>query len=265
MKIKVEQVLQTLIEPVGELEPTVDTLKYGDPQAEVSGIVTTFMPTQAVLEEAIKLGTNLIIAHEEPCFSHHSSFAQALERDPVFQAKEKLIRDSGLALFRFHDYWHRYEPDGIMQGLLDALGWRERVIRHEPVASFVQLPPVIVRDIAAYVKRQLGLSYVRVTGDLNQPCQRVGLLAGYRGGGPTAIPLFEQERLDLIIYGEGPEWETPEYVRDAVHQGRSKALIVLGHAESETAGMKLLAERLHTRFPSMPIHYAANPPVFEIV
>ena len=35
------------------------------------------------------------------------------------------------------------------------------------------------------------------------------------GGGALAIPYFEAEHLDLIITGEGPEGETPEYVRDA--------------------------------------------------
>ncbi|GIQ71081.1 transcriptional regulator [Xylanibacillus composti] len=265
MKTTISQVMRALTEPVGVLEPTVDTLKYGDPEAEVTGIVTTFMPTQAVLEEAVELGANLIVAHEGPFFSHQDSFVQALKQDPVYLAKDACIREAGLALFRFHDYWHRYQPDGIMEGLLEALAWSDRAVRHEAVASVVQLPPVTVREIAQYVKRQLGLSYVRVTGGLDQTCERIGLLAGYRGGGEHAIPLFEREQLDLVVYGEGPEWETPEYVRDAVRQGRGKALIVLGHAESEAAGMKLLADRLQTRFPDVPVHFAANPPIFQVL
>jgi putative NIF3 family GTP cyclohydrolase 1 type 2 len=112
------------------------------------------------------------------------------------------------------------------------------------------------------VKRRLGLSVVRVSGDLDAPCRRIGLLVGYRGGGANAIPLFEQERLDLVICGEGPEWETPEYVRDAARQGRARALIVLGHAESEAAGMRLLARRLAAAFPHIPVRCADEEPVF---
>lgn len=265
MAVTVEQIIHALTEPVGVLEPTVDTLKYGNAETVVSGIVTTFMPTQAVLEETVKLGANLIIAHEGAFFSHHDSFTQELGHDPIYQAKDKFIRQSGLALFRFHDYWHRYEPDGITEGLLDALAWRERVILHKEDTSLIHLPPLTVRDIAQYVKRRLSLPYVRVVGDLDLACQRIALLAGYRGGGQTAIPLYEAEQVDLVICGEGPEWETPEYVRDAVHMGRKKALIVLGHAESESAGMKLLATRLQSQFSHVPVHYVANPPVFELL
>ncbi|MNW69316.1 NIF3 (NGG1p interacting factor 3) [compost metagenome] len=79
------------------------------------------------------------------------------------------------------------------------------------------------------------------------------------------IPLFEQDGLDLIIAGEGPEWETPEYVKDAAAQGRNQALIMLGHAESEAPGMKLLAERLSQQFLGLPVHFVQDRPVFQII
>ena len=94
---------------------------------------------------------------------------------------------------------------------------------------------------------------------------RSGLLAGYRGNGATAIPLFEQEQLDLIIAGEGPEWETPEYVKDAVHQGKRRALILLGHAESEEPGMEALAEQMRAEFPSIPVHFIPAVRTFEVL
>ena len=97
------------------------------------------------------------------------------------------------------------------------------------------------------------------------PCERVGIMVGYRGGGELAIPLFLNEHVDLVIAGEGPEWETPEYVKDAVYQGRNKALIMLGHAESEAAGMKYLADALSSQFPMLPVHFVEDRPVFQIV
>jgi hypothetical protein len=96
-------------------------------------------------------------------------------------------------------------------------------------------------------------------------CKRVGVLVGYRGGGESVLPLFEKENLDLVIYGEGPEWETPEYVRDAVRQGRKKALIVLGHAESEMPGMEYFARELQEKFPSIPVHFLPEKSVFRIL
>ena len=66
------------------------------------------------------------------------------------------------------------------------------------------------------MKNRLGITYLRAHGDLGMECSKIGLLAGYRGGAQNALPLFDREQLDLIIYGEGPEGETPEYVSDAV-------------------------------------------------
>lgn len=122
-----------------------------------------------------------------------------------------------------------------------------------------------VKEIAEYVKRKLGIGFVRIAGDVTLNCTRIGLLAGYRGGGALSIPLFEKENLDLIISGEGPEWETPEYVRDAVYQGKQKALMVIGHAESEEPGMKYLSEWLKPIFPEIPIRFIPEKGIYRIL
>ncbi|MCZ8523947.1 MULTISPECIES: Nif3-like dinuclear metal center hexameric protein [Paenibacillus] len=262
--LTIREVIRTLEEPVGLLESTVDTLKSGSPDQRVTGIVTAFMPTQRVLEQAVALGANLVITHEGAYYSHHDPTG-ILEEDPVYLEKRRWIEASGLAIYRFHDYWHRYRPDGIMTGLLLSLDWEQYVAEDQPAASIVEVPAMTVREAAAYVKSRLGLSFVRVSGELSMTCRRIGLLAGYRGGGGSAIPLFRNGQVDLIIAGEGPEWETPEYVRDAVHQGRPKGLIMLGHAESEEPGMRYLAEELKSRFPGVQVHYLSDQAVFQVV
>lgn len=65
----------------------------------------------------------------------------------------------------------------------------------------------------------------------------------------------------MIIAGEGPEWETPEYVRDSVYQGNRKA-IFLGHAPSEEPGMQLLAEQVKTTFANISVHYIKSGNLF---
>ncbi|RIX51438.1 transcriptional regulator [Paenibacillus nanensis] len=265
MSLKIKDIIQALIEPVGLLEQTVDTLKTGESDTEVTGVVMTFMPTMRVLEEARALGANLVIAHEGLYYSHHDSFGASLSEDPVYLAKQAYIRDSGLAVFRCHDYCHRYQPDTITEGLVRALGWEEHVLEREPAYSVVDIPPRSLSELAEHAKARLGAAYIRTAGNAESMCRRIGVLVGYRGGGSLAIPLFEKHQLDLIVYGEGPEWELPEYVRDAVHLGHAKGLLALGHAESEQAGMKLLADRLKQRFPQIAVHFLPNEPVFRIL
>ncbi|WP_438448444.1 Nif3-like dinuclear metal center hexameric protein [Gorillibacterium sp. sgz5001074] len=264
MKISVQDVMNRLMEPAGCLNPTVDQLLCGAPDTAVTGIVTTFMATEAVIRQALALGANLIVSHEGIYYSH-SENGDRLAHDPVYQGKKRLIEASGIAIFRFHDHIHRYRPDGIMTGLVNELEWISRLEKHEPAYSVITVPVMTVRELAEYVKSKLGVPYVRVVGNLQMPCKRVGLLAGYRGGGPLNIPLFEKESLDVILAGEGPEWETPEYVRDAVSQGRRLAWIQMGHAASEEPGMKFTAELLRGWFPDLPVSFVTGKHDFQWV
>ncbi|MBT2657126.1 Nif3-like dinuclear metal center hexameric protein [Bacillus sp. ISL-18] len=264
MTTTIQNVIDHLIGPVEQLQNTADTLKFGHPNMEVTGIATTFMATQHVIEQAINLGVNLLITHEGLYYSHIDN-SEIVEDSQVVLEKQRLIEESGIAIYRFHDYLHRCQPDGIMAGLIEALEWKTYVEKNHPTSTIVKIPPMTVLEIAEYIKAKLGIKFVRTVGELSERCTRIGLLAGYRGGGALAIPLFEKENLDLIISGEGPEWETPEFVRDAAYQGKRKALIVLGHAESEVPGMKYLAEWLRTIFLDVPIHFIPEKPLFQVV
>lgn len=264
MKLTFGQVIGHLTAGIRKPDGTVDRLEPGAPESEVQGIVTAFSASQYIIEQAALLGANLIITHEGVFYSHQDN-REGLENDPVYRQKSALIASTGVGIYRFHDYVHRYTPDGIMEGLLRELEWEPYVEQLLPHVSILSLPAMKVSEIAGYLKQQLHIPYVRAAGNLSAACSRVGVMVGYRGSGATTIPLFEQDSLDLIIAGEGPEWETPEYIRDAVRQGRNKALIMLGHAESEAPGMKLLAQRLALQFPDVPVHYIQEQPVYQIV
>ncbi|WNS46820.1 Nif3-like dinuclear metal center hexameric protein [Paenibacillus sp. MMS20-IR301] len=258
------QVIGHLTAGISLLGDTVDKLEPGAPETEVQGIVTAFSASQYVIEQAALLGANLIISHEGVYYSHHDN-REVLENDPLYRQKAALIASTGVSIYRFHDAVHRYTPDGITEGLLRELDWEPYVEQHLPHVTVLSVPAMTVSEMAGYLKRQLQIPYIRVAGNLSAVCSRVGVLVGYRGGGALTLPLLGQESLDLIIAGEGPEWETPEYIRDAVRQGRNKSLIMLGHAESEAPGMKLLAERLKSRFPDVGVSFVQDQPVFQIV
>mgnify|MGYP001954943002 CR=1 FL=1 len=261
MEVSIQEVIAFLTGPVGCVEDTVDTLKFGTADSLVTGIAVSFMPTYTVIKQALDKGANLLITHEGTFFSHWDK--NELGENHIIKEKERLIEESGIAIFRLHDYIHKYEPDGITKGLIQSLEWEEFVEENLPVATILNIPAKTVQEVADYVKNKLQIEFVRSVGNKEMIVNRVGVLAGYRGGGATAIPIMEEYQLDLVIYGEGPEWETPEYVRDAIAQGRNKSILVLGHAESEEPGMKYLAQYIQKNFSSVPIHFIPTAPLFN--
>ncbi|CAM3092745.1 Nif3-like dinuclear metal center hexameric protein [Paenibacillus lupini] len=264
MPLTIQNVIDELRSSVPTINNTVDILMAGQPDTEVRGIAVSFMPTQQVIEEAITKGANLLITHEPLSYSHRHD-DKLVENDQVFLKKQQLLEDSGIAVFRYHDYCHQKQPDIIMTGLLEALEWEANLVEMLSIAAVLEFSSMTVSDVAAHVKQKLGMPFLRITGDLSTPCSRAGILVGYRGGASTAIPLMREHNLDLLIVGEGPEWETPEYIRDAAHQGANKALLTLGHAESEEPGMRALSEELRQKYPDVPVSFIPIKPIFQIV
>jgi hypothetical protein len=58
----------------------------------------------------------------------------------------------------------------------------------------------------------------------------------------------------VVVAGEVPQWETYEYVRDAVSQERKKAIVFIGHINSEESGMKFCADWLK-KFVKVPVYF----------
>jgi hypothetical protein len=72
---------------------------------------------------------------------------------------------------------------------------------------------------------------------------------------------LQQDAVEVLVIGEAREWETVEYVADAVTAGRKKALIILGHIPSEQDGMAEFARWLGTFVKEVPVTFvpAADP------
>jgi putative NIF3 family GTP cyclohydrolase 1 type 2 len=92
---------------------------------------------------------------------------------------------------------------------------------------------------------------IRIVGDSELRVTGVALYPG-ASGEDKQIRALEQDNVHLLVAGEAQEWETVPYVQDAAGEGRSKALILLGHEVSEEAGMQECARWLRTLFPKLP-------------
>lgn len=234
--------------PGAPFQQTVDTLKSGTPDQKVTGIITTMFPTVNVIKKAIKLNANFIIAHE-PSFYNHTDDTNWVPGNSILKQKMALLQKNNIAIWRFHDYWHRHRPDGVGYGVLKKAGWLQYYKAGEPL---VVIPPATLKNITQHLKSSLGIDHVRVIGDLSQQCSRIGLIPG-AAGGQMQVSFVEKEKPDVLIVGEVHEWETAEYIRDAQSLGSKTALIVLGHAVSEEPGMEYLVEWLQPKLGGLKV------------
>jgi putative NIF3 family GTP cyclohydrolase 1 type 2 len=241
---------------------TVDTFKAGDPDTPITGIACVMMATLDVLERAAASGNNLIISHEPTFFGHLDQTADLeKEGDAVLAAKQAFIKEHGLVIFRFHDYWHRRRPDGIQTGMIHALGW-EKYKNPNDDRLFV-VPETTLADLAADIKKRLDIRAMRVVGDPGMKVTKLGLSAGFPGF-DSQRRLLQRDDVEVLVMGEAHEWETIEYGADAVTAKRHKALIVLGHIPSEQAGMEECARWLKTFVTEVPVAFVPTPEPFWV-
>jgi putative NIF3 family GTP cyclohydrolase 1 type 2 len=257
--LTVSQVIDRIIAevPGGKLTETVDTLKSGSGDQVVTGIVTTMFATVKVIQAAAKMKANFIIAHE-PTFYNHTDDPNWVENNITVKEKKELLDKYQITVWRFHDYWHRMKPDGILQGFLLKTDW----LNYNPKAENVfQVPAQPLIEIVRHIKDSLKIPRIRYIGDETANCSIIALMPG-AGGGQRQVKMMIDNKADLLIVGESPEWETPEYIRDSRALGKSVSLIILGHAYSEEPGMEYLVQWLQPKLHGIKITHIAPEATF---
>lgn len=231
---------------------TVDTFKAGNPDTSVTGVAVTMMATMDVLQRASAQGLNFVITHEPTFYAHLDTPEGMPENDPVWAEKRAFIEKHGMVVWRFHDHWHMRQPDGIEAGVVRALGW-ERFQTPQNQFLFV-MPETTLKQLAQEVAQKLHSPVVRVVGNPEMKLTEVGLSPGAAGFEAESHAL-ERDDVQALLVGETREWETVEYVADAVAQGRKKALIVIGHVPSEQPGMLECTQWLKSFVKQIPVEF----------
>ena len=241
---------------------TVDRILAGSPEVRVKGIATTMMATLEMMQRALASGKNMIVTHE-PTFWSHLDTTKELEGDPTYEFKRRFIAEHDVAVFRFHDHWHRMKPDGINAGMTRELGWEKNAVTpdsHEFVFS-----PVPLGEFVNGMAKRLNAHSMRVVGDAKMPVKRVVANWGYASLMPSVIKTASRPDVDVVICGETREWELVEYVQDQVASGLKKGLIVMNHVVSEQAGMRYCADWLKPLVPEVPVEFIASAEPFRVV
>jgi len=271
-QLQAQQVTLTARQVIGRIQKnsgapwqteTVDVFKTGNPDTPVTGIITTMFASFDVLKQAVASGSNLIITHE-PTFYNHLDDTTSLKNtgNKVFKEKKAFIDKNGLIIWRFHDHIHMQQPDGIIKGVVHTLGWEkyQDTVRQ----SYFIIPETSLQDLGLSIKNNLDMRVLRVIGNPAMMVTKVALAPGAPGS-DMQIEALERDDVEVLLIGESREWETIEYARDAVAQGRHKALIILGHVPSEESGMEECARWIKTFVSEVPVDYIANGEPYWVV
>lgn len=232
-------------------ERTCDIVVGGNVEKEVKKVGVCMFPTTDVIKKAIKLGVNFLIAHEGLIYTKVGD-------EPHHIGKEKLslLEKGDITVFRFHDLAHTMIPDLIFEGGVKMLGLKGKIdcdFIHGgvfPTNRFILDEPITARELAKIIEKNYNVPHVRIAGELDKKGRIIACFFGSGG-----FVMKELEKVDFVLTGELCEFREAELARDYAEQGYNKAIIVIGHAGSEYAGMKLFTEKLKEKYTEFPIHY----------
>lgn len=231
-------------------DTTVDTFKIGKTDTPVTGIISTFMATLGVMQQAVDLGANFIVSHE-PIFYNHFDETTALEADPIYQAKVRFATQHGLTVWRFHDHWHQIKPEPMSTASIEELGWGQYLDKGSQGfrRSFTR-SGLTLEGLAGEMARRFPSHSVRVIGRRDMPVRGV---VNIGHGVNDVVQAFATG--DVAIGPEVREWDSAELARDVVALGGDKGLILIAHERGEEGGMKLCRDWLQPLLPETKVSF----------
>lgn len=257
--------------PVDESR-TCDVVKFGDPEQECTGVVTTVYASVDVIRKAAQLNANLIICHE-PLFYSHEDTVDWLKGNVVYEEKAALLAQHGIVVWRDHDRIHGGSPsrtrehmDLIFYGIMQELGWEPYCIGFDKKPMLYEVPQTTGKALTQELLQKLNLTGARIVGNPDAKVRRVFFCehvtaADFGGYQPdcAAIQEIDANGYDALIPFEIVDWTLSEYVRDANAFGRDKILIEMGHFNVEEIAMKYMLRWLPELLDgSTPVHFVQS-------
>ncbi len=213
---------------------------------EVSAVLLAIDLTEAVLDEALEAGVDLVVAYHPPVFS---GLKRLTSQAPLERVVLRCVAE-GVAVYAPHTALDA-AVGGLAEWLLQALGPTEGV----PLVPHPDAPnvgagraatlstPTALGELVSRVKAHLSLAQVRVAGgDPDRLIERVAVCPGAGGA------LFaDDEDADLYLTGEMRHHDVLAKV------ARGASVILTDHTNTERGYLPVFAERLSARLPDVEI------------
>jgi putative NIF3 family GTP cyclohydrolase 1 type 2 len=252
--------LQSLNAGWVDQEKTVDTIKAGDPEAEIQGIAVAWMSYTWALQKAHELGCNVFITHEPTYFSHFDNDPRMFGFQGVCN-KKWLIEDNGLVIYRCHDLWDQMPEIGIPDSWGEQLGFGNE-IEGEGYFRIYNVSGKTAGQIARQVAdrtRQFGQEAVQLIGSSDKSVTRLGIGTGAI---TPLLTLIDTYKVDIAVCTDDgfTYWREGAFAIDM-----GIPVIVVNHAVSEEAGLISLARHLQSRFHTIPVHHLPQNCMYQLV
>ena len=222
-------------------------LLVGDPQQNVSKVMTCLTVTLDVVAEAVEQGVQVIVSHHPMPFK---SVRRITTGSIVGKMLLQLVQNQ-VAVYSPHTAFDSAE-DGINQAWAEGLGL-EAIAPMEPVIDMPELGTgrlgtfsagKRLEEIVPLVKELCQVERLRVIGELDQPIRKVGIACGSAG---EFLSLARRHKCQLFITGE----TTFHTCLDA--RAHEVAMLLTGHFASERFAVEQLAKRLQNNFPTLDV------------
>jgi len=227
-------------------DDTCDTFIVGDPEKEVKTLGVVWMGTWELIKKVVEEGFDMLIVHEPVFYGLADPAEEALAKE-----KHEFIKESGLVIYRSHDFWDRYPNIGVQDAWVNLLELGEKIVdvgwggvhrtRRTTLDEFAE-------HVASKLKR-FGQDCIRVLGESSSLIERVGVGIGFCGHF-SWLSRLKEEGADVVIVTEPIFWRDVPWAQDA-----GLPLIFCDHATAEEPALEKLTEYLQEIFPELTVKF----------
>lgn len=234
-------------------------LLIGREDKEVDKILLALDPSGEVVEEACRLGADMLITHHPLIFSGMKSVTT---KDFIGKRVYQLIQQD-IACYAMHT---NFDVMGMADAVADQLGLEKCQVLEvtfqddivmEGIGRIGNLPrQMTLEDCAAYVKQRCNLPSVRMFGPAAKLVSKAALVPG---SGKSFIRQALAQKADVLLTGDIGHHDG----LDALEQGL--AVIDAGHYGLEKIFSSYMEEVLRRELPGVKIHIAREEAPFQTI
>jgi putative NIF3 family GTP cyclohydrolase 1 type 2 len=248
---------------------TVDRIIIGDPEAEVTRLLVTWISSFPAVRSAVEGGYQMLVTHE-PTFWVHANEMETVEKwipqstkGEAAQRKRRYIEQHGLVILRVHDAWDGMPELGIPWAWARHLGFEGA-----PAATSQQgfqhrydIAPLSLDQLARRVAQStalLGEPAIQVVGAADRTVSRVGIGTGCY----CDLSVFQEMGCDVSIVCDDAAWywQDIQFAADNDH-----AVIRVNHGTTEEPGMVTLTQYINDSLPGVQAEHLPHGASFRLV